>query len=112
MKRFGWMARAKADKVDYYVELHANTWPDVLARNKDCNLQNYSIFLKTLPTGEHFLFSYVEYVGDDFEADMQRMAADPEVQRWWSECKPCFDLIEPLPEGDVWSTMEQVFFQE
>ena len=112
MKRFGWVARAKPEMLSKYVELHANPWPAVLERNRDCNLQNYSIWLKTLPNGEHWLFSYVEYKGDDFEADMQRMAADPEIQRWWSECKPCFDLVEDLPPGEVWSPMEEIFYQE
>ena len=46
-----------------------------MQRNKDCNLRNYSIFHKVLPSGEHLLFSYVEYTGDDFAADMGRMVA-------------------------------------
>lgn len=112
MRRFGWVAKAKADMVAKYVQLHANPWPAVLERNKACNLRNYSIFLKRLPDGEQYLFSYVEYTGEDFEADMKKMAADPEVQRWWDECKPCLEAIDDLPPGEVWTTMEQVFFQE
>ena len=112
MQRLGWMGRLKPEMVQKYIDLHANTWPAVLERNKDCNLQNYSIFHKALPTGEHLLFSYVEYTGDDFAADMGRMAADPEVQRWWAECKPCFEQIDHLPPGEVWAPMESVFFQE
>jgi L-rhamnose mutarotase len=112
MKRFGWIGRLKPDLVQKYVDLHAHTWQAVLDRNRDCHLQNYSIFLKRLPGGEHYLFSYVEYTGEDFEADMQRMAADPEVQRWWAECKPCFESVEDLPPGEVWAPMEQIFFQE
>jgi L-rhamnose mutarotase len=112
MQRFGWVGRLKPEMVQKYIDLHADTWPAVLRRNKDCNLQNYSIFHKKLPTGEQLLFSYVEYTGNDFAADMERMAADPEVQRWWAECKPCFEQIEDLPPGEVWATMESVFFQE
>ena len=112
MQRIGWLGRLKPDMVQKYVDLHADTWPAVLRRNKDCNLQNYSIFHKKLTTGEHLLFSYVEYTGNDFAADMERMAADPEVQRWWAECKPCFEQIEDLPPGEVWATMESILFQE
>jgi len=112
MKRLGWVARAKSEKVRKYVELHAKPWPAVLERIKSCNLQNYSIFLKTLPDGEHYLFSYVEYTGNDFEADMKRMAADPETVRWWDACKPCLEAVESLAPGEVWATMEQIFFQE
>jgi L-rhamnose mutarotase len=111
MQRFGWIGRLSPDMVQKYIDLHADTWPAVLDRNKDCNLQNYSIFHKELPSGEHLLFSYVEYTGEDFEADMERMAADPEVQRWWAECKPCFEQIEDLPSGEVWATMKSVFYQ-
>jgi L-rhamnose mutarotase len=111
MERIGWIGRLKPDMVQKYTELHANTWPGVLERIKDCNLQNYTIFYKALSTGEHLLFSYVEYTGDDFQADMRRMAADPETQRWWAECKPCFEQIEGQPPSEVWATMESVFYQ-
>ena len=111
MQRFGWIGRLKPDMVQKYIDLHADAWPGVLRRNKDCHLQSYSIFHKQLASGEHLLFSYVEYTGDDFAADMERMAADPEVQRWWAECKPCFEQIEDLPPGEVWASMESVFFQ-
>ena len=36
----------------------------------DCNIQNYSIWCKGLT-----LFAYFEYVGNDFETDMTKMAA-------------------------------------
>lgn len=111
MQRFGWVGRLRPDRVQKYVDLHADTWPTVLRRNKDCNLQNYSIFHKQSSNGEHLLFSYVEYTGGDFQADMEKMAADPEVQRWWAECKPCFEEMDDLPPGEVWATMESIFFQ-
>ena len=112
MKRFGWVARLKPDKADEYVELHANAWSGVLDMIRQCNIQNYSIFLKTLPTGERYLFAYFEYTGDDFEADMQKMAAHEETQRWWAVCKPCLEPVEDLPPGEVWAPMQQVFWLE
>lgn len=111
MKRIGWVGQLKPNMVQKYVDLHANTWPGVLEKIKECNLQNYSIFYKAMAAGEHFLFSYVEYTGENFEADMERMAADPETQRWWAECKPCFEQIDDLPPGEVWSTMDSIFYQ-
>jgi len=32
--------------------------------------------------GKYCLSSYFEYVGNDFEADMAKMAADPTTQEW------------------------------
>jgi len=111
MKRYGWIGKLKPDAVDTYVTLHADAWPAVLQCNKECHLQNYSIFLTRMPSGEHLLFSYLEYTGEDFEADMNRMAANPEIQRWWAACKPCFEAIEGLEPGEVWAPMDIVFYQ-
>jgi L-rhamnose mutarotase len=55
------------------------------------------------------LFSYFEYMGTDFAADMAKMAADPATKRWWLLTDPC---QEPLPDrapGEWWSPMEEVF---
>ncbi len=111
MKRYGSVTRVLPEKLDHYVQLHANPWPAVAARITECHIQNYSIFLTKLPDGQHYLFSYFEYTGDDFEADMAHMAADAETQRWWAECKPCLEAVEELPPGEVWAPMQSVFFQ-
>ena len=102
----------KPDRIEQYVELHADVWPGVLQRIKQCNIRNYSIYLKTLPNGDHFLFSYLEYTGDDFDADMAKIAADEETQRWWAVCKPCLEAVDILPPGEVWAPMEEGFFME
>ena len=112
MKRLGFIAKVKPDKADQYVRLHADVWPGVLDRIKECSIQNYSIFLKAMPNGERWLFSYLEYTGDDFQADMAKMAAHEETQRWWAVCHPCLEAVDDLPPGEVWSPMEQVFFLE
>jgi len=104
MKRFGSVIRLKPDKVDEYKRLHANVWPSVLKTIKECNIQNYSIFYK-----DGYLFSYFEYVGDNYEADMEKMAADPETQKWWSICKPLQEPLETRAEGEWWAEMEEVF---
>ncbi len=111
MKRLGWVGRLRPECVEKYVQLHGDVWPAVLARNSHCHLQHYSIFHQQLPGGEHLLFSYVEYTGDDLAADMQQMAGDPQVQRWWDECKPCFERIDGLPAGEVWLPMTEIFHQ-
>jgi len=54
-----------------------DAWPDVLKMIKECNIQNYSIYSSQLDDGNHYLFGYMEYTGNDFAADMAKMAADP-----------------------------------
>jgi len=112
MKRYGAVIEVKADRVDEYKRLHAAVWPDVLALIKACNLQNYSIYLRKLPDGKYYLFSYFEYAGSDFASDMAKMAADPETQRWWAVCKPCQEPLPDRAQGEWWAGMEEVFHQD
>jgi len=96
--------KVKPDKIEEYKKLHATVWPDVLKMIGDCHIQNYSIYLK-----DDYLFSYFEYVGNDFDADMALMAADPVTQKWWDVCKPCQDPLDSRNKGEWWAAMEEVF---
>lgn len=109
MRRYGSILGVKQDKLDEYVRLHAEVWPGVLNMIKQCNIQNYSIYLQKLPDGKHYLFSYFEYVGDNFDADMATMAKDPTTQKWWDVCKPCQEPFTDRAEGEWWTAMEEVF---
>jgi len=104
MKRYGSVIKVKPEKLEAYKELHANVWPGVLQKIKDCHISNYSIYYK-----DGYLFSYFEYTGNDYEADMAQMADDPETQRWWDVCKPCQEPLETRSEGEWWANMEEVF---
>ena len=109
MKRFGWVIGLKEDKLDKYKKLHAAVWPEVLTIIKDCNIGNYSIYLRKLPDGKYYLFSYLEYTGRDFDADCAKMAADEMTQKWWDVCMPCQVPLEDRVEGAWWADMEEVF---
>jgi len=109
VQRFGSVIGLHEDKIAYYKELHANTWPGVLEMIRKCNIRNYSIYLHQLDDGKYYLFSYFEYVGNNFEADMARMAADPITQQWWQETDPCQFPVKHRAEGEWWANMEEVF---
>ncbi len=73
-------------------------------KNRECNIKNYSIFLK-----DNYLFSYLEYAGKNYEADTKKMADDSTIQRWWKITAP---MQEPLPTrkfGEWWAEMKEVF---
>ncbi len=109
MQRFGSVIGIHPEKIDEYKRLHAAAWPDVLRKIHECNLRNFSIYLRQLDNGGTYLFSYYEYVGAEYEADMARIAADPLTRHWWSFCEPC---QRPLPDrgpGEWWAGMEEVF---
>ena len=103
-KRYGSVIRVRPEKLDEYTRLHADPWPEVIATIRDCNISNYSIYLR-----DGWLFSYFEYAGADLDADLARMADDPKMREWWALCDPC---QEPLPTralGEWWASMEEIF---
>lgn len=109
MKRYGMVIGIRPEKLEEYRRLHAAVWPDVLRMIEACHIRNYSIYLRQLDDGQHYLFSYFEYVGSDFAADMARMAADPTTQRWWALCKPCQKPLAHRGSEEWWAGMEEVF---
>jgi len=104
MKRFGQLIGVKADRLEEYKKYHADVWPEILDMIRQCNIRNYSIFYK-----DSLLFAYFEYVGEDFVADMAKMAADPKTQEWWDIMMPMQAPIETRAEGEWWATLEEVF---
>ncbi len=109
VERYGMVIGVKPDKIEYYKALHAAAWPGVLAKIKECHIRNYSIYFREVEKGQFLLFSYFEYTGDDFAADMARMAADPETRRWWKETDPCQSPIPTRGPKEFWSRMDEVF---
>ncbi len=104
IQRFGGVIKVKADKLAYYRELHANPWPEINDMIKQCHISNYSIYYR-----DGYLFSYYEYSGDDYAADMQKMAADPKTNEWWAECVPCLEPLESRGAGELWASMAEVY---
>jgi L-rhamnose mutarotase len=109
MKRYAMVIGLRPDRVEEYKSLHAQVWPEVLGMIKQCHIRNYSIYLRQLDDGRHYLFSYFEYTGADFASDMARMAADPRTQEWWAVCKPCQQPLGSRATGEWWAGMEEVF---
>ncbi|MBV9614231.1 MAG: L-rhamnose mutarotase [Ktedonobacteraceae bacterium] len=105
MRRIGQIINVKPEAIEEYERIHAAVWPEVLATISACNIRNYSIFrYGTL------LFAYFEYVGDDLDADMAKMAQDPKTQEWWALTDP---MQEPMPDhtpGKWWTDLKEVFY--
>jgi len=108
--RYAWVTGLKPEKAARYEELHAHPWPSVTKTIKACHIQNFSIHERDI-NGQLYLFAYLEYTGTNFDADMKRMAADPETLRWWKETDPCQSpLPDALAKGKIWSDTKEVFF--
>lgn len=102
MKRYGKVIKVKSEKLDYYKKLHAKPWPEVVRAIRECHIRNFSIYLK-----DDYLFSYYEYVGNDYDADMKKLS---ELTReWLKETDLCQEPVETAKEGEWWAGMEEVF---
>lgn len=108
MKRIGQIIRLKPDAYAEYKRLHADVWDEVLKTITAANIRNYSIF-----HWNGLLFAYMEYHGDDFEADMASIANNAKTREWWALTDP---LQEPVDgnssgsiEGNWWIDMESLF---
>lgn len=106
MKRMGMMIGINPDDIPEYKRLHADVWPSILQRLSKSNITNYSIFLRE---PENVMFAYWEYLGDDFAADSQAIADDPETQKWWEICGPMQVPLDTRADGEWWASMEEVF---
>ncbi len=108
-ERHAWVTGLKLEKAARYRALHAQPWASVNRTLKRCHIRNFSIHEREIG-GRLYLFAYLEYTGRDFDADMARMAADPETRRWWRETDPCqVPLPDAAARGKIWADMTELY---
>ncbi|MFV0529028.1 MAG: L-rhamnose mutarotase [Lachnospiraceae bacterium] len=104
MRRYGQIIRLKPEYQEEYIRLHSDVPADVNAVIKSCNISNYSIYL-----WNGLLFAYMEYTGEDFDADMRKMGASAVTQNWWSLTDPCQESVSPKEANQWWTNMDEVY---
>lgn len=102
MRRFIMYSDLKPEKVQEYMELHAKPWPELLELITKCNIHNYSISIRGTQ-----LYTYYEYTGKDYEADMALMDNSAIMQAWWKYSKPCF-LNHEMAE--YYEELKEIFY--
>lgn len=103
-RRIASVVRLIPERESEYRKLHADVWPHVLSVLKDAGVENYSIFLL-----DGLLFSYLEFVGDDYEAAMVHVARDEVTQDWWKLTAPCQEPLDVATAGEWWIQAEELF---
>ncbi|MGC4749844.1 L-rhamnose mutarotase [Micromonospora sp. DT201] len=98
------MIRLRPEQRETYLRLHAEVWPSVEKTLREANFRNYTIFLH-----DDLLFGYYEYVGEDYDADLRLIAADPQTQEWWKLTDPCQESVAEPGSGDWWAPMREVW---
>ena len=106
-KRIGMVIKIHEDQIEEYKRIHSPGNPGVRDLLTKYNMSNFSIFLQKLDDGNYYEFGYYEYVGNDFEGDMTKLAKEPRNIEWLKVCDP---MQIPLEGYDGWAEMKQVYF--
>jgi L-rhamnose mutarotase len=108
MKRMAFIIKLKTGAYEQYKRLHADAWPQVLDTIRRANIRNYSIY-----HWNDLLFAYLEYAGEDLDADMAMIEADPVTREWWQHTDPLQEPVQGNSSGSVeggwWTPMEELF---
>jgi L-rhamnose mutarotase len=102
--RVGSLIKLKPEYEERYIILHKHTFPGVLDRIRKSNIRNYSIFLR-----DGMLFSYWEYIGDEYDGDIEEIGRDDVTKEWWKLTDPMQEPLETRKEGERWASMEEIF---
>jgi L-rhamnose mutarotase len=108
VKRVGMVVGLRPEKIEQYKALHAHSNPGVRDLLNKYHIHNFSIFLHQID-GKWYEFGYYEYTGDDFEADMAAMDAEPRTVKWLKVCDP---MQLPLKGEKSWAIMEEVYYNK
>lgn len=109
VKRVGMVIKLKPEYIEEYKAVHADSVPGVRDLLVEANMRNFSIFLHQLDDGNWYEFGYYEYTGDDFEADMAKLAANARNIEWLKVCDP---MQIPLEGYESWAEMEEVYYNK
>ncbi len=102
-RRTGSLIKVRPEYEERYLIIHKHVFPEVLDRIHASNIRNYTIFLLN-----GILFSYYEYVGPDYDADMKAIG-DTVTKEWWKLTDPMQEPLATRKPGEWWATMDPVF---
>ncbi|MGH9454823.1 MAG: L-rhamnose mutarotase, partial [Terriglobia bacterium] len=97
------------EQIEAYKKLHADRKPGVRDLLEKANMKNFSIFIRQLDDARHHLFGYYEYAGNDYEADMASLSANPRNKEW---LRITDAMQTPLRGESSWSIMEEVYHND
>ena len=106
VQRVGMVIGIKPDRITAYEALHANSNKGVRDLLNKYNMHNFSIFIHQFDDGRYYLFGYYEYTGNDYKADMQRLAQESRNKQWLQMTDP---MQMPLRGEKSWSMMHEVY---
>ena len=109
VKRVGMVIKIDSTRITEYLALHADSNSGVRDLLVKYHLRNFSIFMTQLDDGNYYEFGYYEYTGNNFEADMDSLDAEPRNKDWLKICDP---MQIPLKGETSGKKMKQVYFNK
>ena len=104
MQRIGLLIRVKPEKLDEYLAIHENVWPDLLAELKAAGMRNYSLWLA--PGGLEF--GYLEC--DDWDAACAYLDKSEVHSRWQEYMQNYLDSPTSSEQGGQPVTLLKMSF--
>ena len=99
MKRMGWVIGVRPEKLDEYKRLHADAWPSVLAKIEECNIKNYTIYLRE---PENLLFAHLSTMAQNSKQIAPRWLTIPRLKDG-GERQSCQRRLDSGSDGEQWS---------
>ena len=109
VKRVGMVIEIKPEKIEEYKKLHVDSNSGVRDLLNKANIRNFSIYLQQFDNDKYYLFGYYEYVGDNYDEDMAKLADEQRNIEWLKICDP---IQIPFKGEKSWSEMEAVFYNK
>ena len=107
IRRVGMVIGIKEECIAEYRALHDG--PGVRDLLRSYNIRNFNIYLQKMPDGKSYEFATYEYHGTDYDADMAKLARDPQNIAWLKQTDP---TQTPLQGEKSWTVMERIFFND
>lgn len=107
MKKIGQVCGITLENAEKYIEYHNNVPKEIRELIRECNIRNYRIFYRN-----GLLFSYYDYIGENYEEDMRKMAENADNQKWWDLVRPIMSPLADRKKDEFWADMDLIFEQE
>jgi len=104
MIRIGSILGLKEESYEIYKKTHANYWPELKELLHKFHFQNFTIFYR-----KGTLFSYYEYVGNNYKEDLLNWQKCELVRAWNEEMRKHQIQIPDSPPGDWWVELDEAF---
>jgi L-rhamnose mutarotase len=104
MQRICFRLQLRPDRLDEYVERHADVWPEMVDALIEAGWSNYSLFLDR---SDGTLIGYFET--PDLDAALAGMAARGVNARWQAEMAGYFQNIDGRTPDEGFVRLDQVF---